>query len=204
MKRVLLLLADGFEAFEAAAFIEVVTAGLHPKLKCTFTFEVIPMLHLLEVNVKDFDAVAIPGGFEKAGFYKDAYSREFLDIIRKFSEQGKPIASICVGALPVGRSGILTGRRATTYHLLEGKRRRELAAMGAVVVDTPLVQDGNIITSTSPATAIDVAFTLLEALTSPENANRIKKLMGFDSYNAKFVHINIISENWGKLAQFYY
>ena len=161
------------------------------------------MLHLLEVNVEDFDAVAIPGGFEKAGFYKDAYSREFLDIIRKFSEQGKPIASICVGALPVGRSGILTGRRATTYHLLEGKRRRELAAMGAVVVDTPLVQDGNIITSTSPATAIDVAFTLLEALTSPENANRIKKLMGFDSYNAKFVHINIISENWGKLAQFY-
>jgi len=194
MKRVLLLLADGFEAFEAAAFtdvfgwastfgsepIEVVTAGLHPRLKCTFTFEVIPMIQLSEVKVKDFDAVAIPGGFEKAGFYQDAYSREFLDIIRKFSEQGKPVASICVGALPVGRSGILTGRRATTYHLLEGKRRRELAAMGAVIIDAPLVQDGNIITSTSPATSIDVAFTLLENLTSRENATTIRRWMGFE------------------------
>ena len=194
MKRVLLLLADGFEAFEAAAFtdvlgwansfgaepIEVITAGLHPRLKCTFTFEVIPMIQLSEVKVEDFDAVAIPGGFEKAGFYQDAYSQEFIDIIRKFSEQGKLVASICVGALPVGRSGILAGRRATTYHLLEGKRRKELAAMGAVVVDTPLVQDGNIITSTSPATAIDVAFTLLENLTSPKNAMTIRRWMGFE------------------------
>ena len=193
MKNVLLLLADGFEAFEAAAFmdvlgwantfgaepVETVTAGLHQKLKCTFALEVLPALQLSEVRVEDFDAVAIPGGFEKAGFYQDAYSPEFLDIIRKFAESGKPIAAICVGALPVGKSGILKGKRATTYHLLEGKRRQELAETGAVVVDEPLVQEGNIITSTSPATAVDVAFALLEELTSRENAVAIRKWMGF-------------------------
>jgi len=194
MKRVLLLLPNGFEALEAAAFtdvlgwasmfgtepIEVVTVGLHPRLKYTFTFEVIPMIHLSEVKVEDFDAVAIPGGFEKAGFYQDAYSPQFLDVIRKFAEMGKPIASICVGALLVGRSGVLEGRRATTYHLLEGKRRRELAAMGAIVVDEPLVRDGGIITSASPATAIDVAFALLEDLTSRDNVMTVRRLMGFE------------------------
>jgi len=194
MKKVLLLLANGFEVFEAAAFtdvlgwadafgsekIEVITAGLHPRLKCTFSLEVIPSLRLSAVKVEDFDAVAIPGGFEKAGFYQDAYSPEFLEVIRKFAELGKPVASVCVGALPIGKSGVLKGRRATTYHLLEGKRRKELAAMGVVVVDEPLVQDGGIITSTSPATATDVAFALLEELTSRENVTEIRRWMGFE------------------------
>jgi 4-methyl-5(b-hydroxyethyl)-thiazole monophosphate biosynthesis len=193
MKRVLLLLADGFEAYEAAAFtdvlgwasvfgsepIEVVAAGMHPRLKCTFALEVVPEVQLSEVKAEEFDAVAIPGGFEKAGFYRDAYSEEFSEVIRKFSRLGKLVASICVGALPVGRSGVLKGRRATTYHLLEGRRRKELAAMGANVVDAQVVQDGNIITSTSPATAIDVAFALLESLTSRENAVTVRRWMGF-------------------------
>jgi 4-methyl-5(b-hydroxyethyl)-thiazole monophosphate biosynthesis len=38
-----------------------------------------------------------------------------------------------------------------------------------------------IITSTSPATAADVAFTLLEKLTSRENAKTIRQWMDFDS-----------------------
>ncbi|HEY81697.1 MAG TPA: DJ-1/PfpI family protein [Dehalococcoidia bacterium] len=193
MKRVLLLLANGFEAFEAAAFsdvlgwanvfgsepIEVITAGLHEKLKCTFALEVVPELQLAEVKVEEFDALAIPGGFEKAGFYEDAYSPEFLNIIRQFTELDKLVASVCVGALALGKSGILKDRCATTYHLLEGRRRKELAAMGAEVIDAQLVQDGGIITSTSPATATDVAFALLEKLTSSDNAKAIRRWMGF-------------------------
>jgi 4-methyl-5(b-hydroxyethyl)-thiazole monophosphate biosynthesis len=194
MKRVLLLLADGFEVFEGAAFIDVlgwadtygaerielVTAGLHAQLHCTFGFTGIPDVQLNEIRLETFDALAIPGGFETAGFYNDAYAPEFLDIIRQFHQAGKPIAAICVGALPVAKSGILKGRRATTYHLREGIRRKQLAEMGVEVVDAPIVRDHNIITSTSPATAIDVALALLEILTSQDNANKIRALMGFE------------------------
>lgn len=45
------------------------------------------------------------------------------------------------------------------------------------------MQDGNIITSTSPATAVAVAFKLLEKLTSKENVEKVKELMGFESKN---------------------
>lgn len=193
MKRVLLLLANGFEAFEAAAFtdvlgwadtygaerIEVVSAGLHPRLRCTFGFDAVPDALLSEINVAEFDALAIPGGFETAGFYEDAYSAEFLAVIREFHGAGKPIASICVGALPLAKSGILAKRRATTYHLLGGKRQKQLAEMGSEVVDAPIVYDGNVITSTSPATAVDVALALLEMLTSRKNMGMIRELMGF-------------------------
>ena len=194
MKRVLLLLSDGFEAFEAAAFtdvlgfasaygdedIEIVTVGLHPQLHCTFGFTVVPDMQLGELELDSFDALAIPGGFKNAGFYDDAYSESFLDVIREFSRTGRPIGAICTGGLPVARSGVLSGRRATTYHLLDGIRRTEMAEMGATVVDESVVEDANIVTSTSPATAANVAFALLRQLTSDENVTKTRHMMGFD------------------------
>ncbi|MFW6056905.1 MAG: DJ-1/PfpI family protein [Chloroflexota bacterium] len=199
MKRVLLLLSDGFEAYEAAAFtdvlgfaatfgdeeIEVITVGLHPHIRCTFGFTIMPQLQLEDLEDENgFDAVAVPGGFESAGFYEDAYSDQLVEVFRRFAARGKPIAAVCTGALPVARSGVLSGRRATTYHLLNGKRRSELAGFGATVVDEHVVRDGQVVTSSSPSTAVDVAYVLLEMLTSPENVALTRHMMGFDRSSA--------------------
>lgn len=192
-KKVLLLLANGFEAYEASVFTdvlgwnktdgdgstEVITCGLHKELKCTWNFTVIPEMTVSEIDVALFDALAIPGGFESAGFYADAYSEEFLSVIRSFAKAGKIIASICVAALPLGKSGVLKGRQGTTYHLKDGYRQKQLAAFGVEVLNHPIVVDRNIITSFGPSTALDVAFTLLEMLTSPENCRQVRQLMGF-------------------------
>lgn len=35
-----------------------------------------------EINVDDFDALAIPGGFEEFGFYEDAYDERFIELIK--------------------------------------------------------------------------------------------------------------------------
>ncbi|MCP1309266.1 DJ-1/PfpI family protein [Paenibacillus tyrfis] len=194
MKKVCLLLPNGFEAVEASVFTDVigwnkdegdgstqlVTVGTRNELKCTWNFTVIPEKVISEVTVQEFDALALPGGFEEAGFYEDAYRPDVLEFIREFDRQGKIIASICVGALPLGKSGILQGRQATTYNLNNRKRQMQLEAMGAhVIPDQPVVRDGNIITSFNPSTAFAVAFDLLESLTSTENANNVKRLMGF-------------------------
>jgi len=193
MKKVLLLLADGFEAYEASVFTDVLgwanefgdepimvsTAGKKDNLKCTWNLTVVSQMRVRDVNVEEFDALAVPGGFGKAGFYDDVLSGDFLELIKAFNSADKTIASICVGAIPLAKSGILINRRATTYHLSEGRWRKQLKEMGAIVVDEAIVQDKNIITSTSPATAPDVAFLLLETLTSKKNTNHIKKLMGW-------------------------
>jgi len=63
--------------------------------------------------------------------------------------------------------------------LLDGLRRKQLADFGAKVQDESIVIDKNIITSTGPATAVDVAFTLLEMLTDKKNVNAVKKYMRF-------------------------
>lgn len=193
MKHVLLLLAKGFEEYEASVFtdvlgwsrecgdipVKVTTAGRHSNIKCAWNFTVVPEIMVEHVNVEDYDALAIPGGFEEAGFYEDAYHESFQRLIQDFNDKEKLIASVCVGALPIGKSGILLGRKATTYHLNNSIRRRQLAAFGVDVQDKHVVMDDNVITSSSPATALEVAFLLLEKLTSVENCRKVKEGMGF-------------------------
>jgi len=66
--------------------------------------------------------------------------------------------------LPIGKAGVLEGRNATTYHLNNSYRQKELAEFGVNVMNEPIVVDKNIITSYSPQTANDVAFIMLERL----------------------------------------
>lgn len=193
MKRILLLLAEGFETYEASVFIDVTgwnlaegdgttqlfTCGLQKEIKTSFSQTFIADYLIGEIDVDTFDALAIPGGFEKYNFYRDAFDERFLHLIREFNAKGKIIASICVAALPVGKSGILTGRKGTTYSL-KGVRQEQLKEFGVEVVNQPIVVDGNIITSWNPSTAIDVALLLLERLTSKENAGNIRRIMGFE------------------------
>lgn len=192
-KKVLLFLAQGFEAYEASVFtdvmgwsrsfsnnpVDLITTGLRPELRCTWNLIVRPELEFEKINIHDFDALAISGGFEKAGFYDDAYDERFLNLIREFDKEGKIIAAICVSALALGKSGVLKGRKATTYDLLDGMRKKQLTDFGAKVQDESVVIDKNIITSSGPSTGLDVAFSLLEMLTDKENVDVVKKYMRF-------------------------
>ncbi len=192
-KKVLLFLSQGFEAYESSVFtdvfgwsresgtesVDLITTGLRPVINCYWNLIVQPELPFDQVNVDDFEALAIPGGAGDAGFYEDAYDERFLDLIRAFNRQGKPIASICVGALPIGKSGVLKNRKATTWDLNGGVRRHQLAEYGAIVMDEQMIVDRNIITSTGTATSLDVAFQLLEMLTDIRNVYEVKRNMRF-------------------------
>ena len=134
-----------------------------------------------EIVVDEYDALAIPGGFEEFGFYEEAYDERLLDLIRAFNEQNKIIATICVGALPLGKSGILNGRKATTYHLKDGYRQKQLAEYGVSVINERIVVDGNVITSYCPQTAPDVAFELLKKLIGYEKMQIVRQAMGYET-----------------------
>lgn len=191
MKKVLLLLAEGFEVFEASVFIDVIgwnlvhgdnstqlfTCGLRKEIKSSFDQKFIVDYLINDIEVNDFDALAIPGGFEVYGYYNDAYNDTFLDLIRKFRQNNKIIASICVGALPLGKSGVLNGKTGTTYD--SEVRREALKGFGVNVINQPIVMDDKIITSWNPFTAINVALLLLEHLTGKDNSEKVRKLMGF-------------------------
>lgn len=192
--KILVFLAKGFETMEFSVFVDVmgwassdfgqdisvVTCGFQKKVVSTFNIPVLVDTEIDEINVDEYDALAIPGGFDTFGFYEEAYDEKFLDLIRRFDSKGKIIATICVAALPLGKSGILENRRATTYHLKDGYRQKQLKEFGVNVVNEPIVVDGNIITSYCPETAPEVAFKLLEMLTTKKDMEKVKIAMGFE------------------------
>lgn len=192
MKKVLLLLANGFEIFEASAFIDVMgwnleegdgnttlyTCGLTKTLTSTFNQKLIVDYLIDEIDINDYDALAIPGGFEQYHFYEDAFSEPFLDVIKRFDKTNRPVSSICTGALPIAKSGILKNKQGTTYNK-NPHRQDMLRDFGVSVIQRPIVMDGNITTSWNPSTAVDVALLLLEQLTSQKNALKVRNLMGF-------------------------
>lgn len=193
-KKVLVFLAKAFETMEFCAFIDILgwarvdyghnllvdTCGFTEKVISTFNIPVTVDKTIGEINVDEYDALAIPGGFEEFGFYEEAYNERFLELIKEFDAKGKIIATVCTGALPLGKSGVLKNRKATTYHLNNGYRQKELKGFGVNVVNERIVVDGNIITSYCPETAPSVAFELLKMLTSEEDMSVIKKAMGFE------------------------
>ena len=191
MKNILLLLSNGFEILEASAFIDVMgwnleegdkttklfTCGLRKQINSSFNHQFTVDCLVKELDVNSFDALAIPGGFKNYGYYEDAFNEKFLSLIREFRSKKKIIASICVGALPMAKSGILNNKSGTTYN--NEDYRKDLVNYGVNLLDNPIVIDHNLITSNGPSTAVDVAFILLEALTSKENTLKVRNLMGF-------------------------
>lgn len=98
-KTLLLLLAEGFEIYEASVFIDVMgwnhlegdhttelfSCGLRKELNSSFGQKFIADYTIDEIDLDTFDALAIPGGFEEYGFYEDAYSEAFSNVINHFT-----------------------------------------------------------------------------------------------------------------------
>ncbi|KAJ0042629.1 hypothetical protein Pint_18292 [Pistacia integerrima] len=96
-----------------------------------------------EIEFSAYDGLVIPGG--RAPEYL-AMNESVIDLVRKFSNSGKPIASICHGQLILAAAGIIKGRKCTAYPTL----KPTLIDAGASWVEpetlAACVVDGNIIT----------------------------------------------------------
>jgi 4-methyl-5(b-hydroxyethyl)-thiazole monophosphate biosynthesis len=194
-KKVLLFAPQGFEDIELAAFTDifgwtrVLKEVTSVNLVITAFKRYICSKHNLnirahqlikEINPLDYKALIIPGGFNDAG-YTEVYNQKVLDLIKRVYENKGIIATMCVGSLAAARSGILKGKKATTYSA--SKRHDNLAILkeyGAIPVKDRIVVTDRIITNRGPDTAIEAAFTLLEMLNGKEDKKRIRRAMMFE------------------------
>ena len=109
------------------------------------------------VNDEDFDAVIVPGGY---AVDKMRLHQPMVDLVRKVHDSGKVIAAICHGPQLLISAEIVRGRRVTSWPSVAV----ELRNAGADWVDTPVAQDGNLITSRKPADLPRFNKAVIEAL----------------------------------------
>eukprot|EP00262_Sarcandra_glabra_P006774 TRINITY_DN19325_c0_g1_i1.p1 TRINITY_DN19325_c0_g1~~TRINITY_DN19325_c0_g1_i1.p1 ORF type:complete len:388 (-),score=53.85 TRINITY_DN19325_c0_g1_i1:171-1334(-) len=96
-----------------------------------------------EIEASKYDGLIIPGG--RAPEYL-AMNDSVLNLVSKFVDSGKPVASICHGQLILAAAGLVKGRKCTAYPLV----KPVLVAAGAHWVEpetmSKCVLDGNLIT----------------------------------------------------------
>ena len=109
------------------------------------------------VQAKDYDALVIPGGYAPDLMRR---SERLLEITREIYQAGKPVAFIChAGWVPIS-AGILRGKRGTSVRAIKD----DLVNAGLLWEDRPVVVDGNLISSRTPADLPDFMRALIAAL----------------------------------------
>lgn len=177
MASVLVPLAQGCEELEAVTIIdllvragvEVVTAGLEEgPVTASRGVVLLPQMTLEQALERDYDMVVLPGGMPGAtNLENDLRLRELL---RTMADSGRFTAAICAAPRVLASAGVLSGKRATSYpgHL------DKMDLPDVEYRQEGVVQDGKVITSRGPGTAMDFALHLVEQLVGREKRDEVE------------------------------
>lgn len=165
MPKVLVPLAQGCEEIEAVTVIDilrragitVVSAGLDKQpVRASRGVMLVPDTTLDAVLNDSFDMIVLPGG--QPGTDNLNADKRIIALLQKMAKQGKHVAAICAAPSVLASAGLLDGKKATSFPTC-------LDDFPKVNVQTSaVVEDGNLITSRGPGTAMDFALTLVERL----------------------------------------
>jgi len=165
MKTVLVPLANGCEEIEAVtvidilrrAGIEVTTAGLNTEPVHASRGTVLVPDTILDVALqRNYDMLALPGG--QPGTNNLKADPRILTLVKSMVQHDRYVAAICAAPSVLATAGVLEGRHATSFPGALDDFPRVHQQADAVV------EDGKVITSRGPGTAMDFALTLVERL----------------------------------------
>jgi 4-methyl-5(b-hydroxyethyl)-thiazole monophosphate biosynthesis len=175
MKKIFIFLADGFEEIEAVATIDVLRRGGLDvtSVSISGTNEVTGAHNLTVVadqlfSESDFaggEMLVLPGGMPGASNLNAHAGLKAL--LKQYAAEGKKLAAICAAPLVLGGLDLLQGKQATAYPGFENTLR------GAVVLEQPVVKDGNIITGQGPCFALHFGLAIVEELQGKEKAEEV-------------------------------
>jgi 4-methyl-5(b-hydroxyethyl)-thiazole monophosphate biosynthesis len=164
-KRILVLLAPGFEELEAVAVIDILRrAGLDVVSAGTISGPIIsarnvailPDKLLDEVTEEAFDLIVLPGGLD--GTENLAKDQRVIKMLQKQLGSGRAIGAICAAPTVLDRYDLAQGKTITCHPTCRD------AIQKARFSEDRVVRDGLLVTSQGPGTAIEFALNLVELL----------------------------------------
>ena len=117
-----------------------------------------------------YDILLVPGG---EGTRQAVRDENILDWLRAAAPRAEIVASVCTGAVLLGRAGLLDGRRATTNKRAFGWVAAEAPGVAAPVLwqrRARWVEDGRFVTASGVSAGMDMALAVIARLLGPEAA----------------------------------
>lgn len=172
-KRVAILVTDGFEQVELTGPKEALEqAGATAQIVSAKNGEVTGWNHTTpaskfhvdktfdDLDMNDYDAVLLPGGVVNSDTIRTDETAQKL--VRDAAAANKPIAVICHGGWLLISSGLVKGKRMTSWPSLAD----DLKNAGAEWVDQEVVVDGQLISSRKPDDIPAFSQALIDALSA--------------------------------------
>lgn len=101
-------------------------------------------LLVADAKIDDYDALVLPGGGANADALR--FNQDAQVMVKAFFDSGKPVAAICHAPWIFVDTQIANGKKLTAYKTIA----IDLKNAGAHFEDSPVVTDGNLITSRQP------------------------------------------------------
>lgn len=98
-----------------------------------------------QIDSSTYNALMLPGGVMNPDLLRKEQAA--VNFVKDFIEAGKPIAAICHAPQLLIETGLLQGRKLTSYSSI----KTDLINAGAEWVDEEVVVDNGLVTSRSPA-----------------------------------------------------
>jgi transcriptional regulator GlxA family with amidase domain len=105
----------------------------------------------------NLDLLVVPGG---PGVRQEMKNGKLIDWLINFTRLNRRVASVCTGALLLGKAGLLNGRQVTT-HRSALEELAQLCPESIVVSGQRVVDTGPILTSAGVSAGIDLALYLV-------------------------------------------
>jgi cyclohexyl-isocyanide hydratase len=116
------------------------------------------------------DLLVVPGGLGTRALEQD---ERCIDYLASWGT-GRPIASVCTGALLLGRAGHLRGLKATTHF---GSYERLVPFCAEVVREVRIVDAGRVVTSGAVSSSLDLGLHLVKKHFGDAEHQRVSKAM---------------------------
>lgn len=97
-----------------------------------------------DVSPDHVDGLILPGGYSPDRMRR---SPDMVEFVKDIHRQRKPVAAICHAGWMLASAGVAEGTRLTSFYSIKD----DLVNAGAKWVDEEVVEDGNVITSRTPA-----------------------------------------------------
>jgi len=173
-KRIVMVLASGFEEAEAVVTADVlrrmgfdlVLAGLdNTVIIGAHDIKITADNMLSELDTVDFDAVVLPGGMPGAMNLRN--SDELMDFVHTVYVSGGVAAAICAAPMALARFGLTDGKTITAYPGFEEYLN------GNMPTGRMTELDNRIVTAKGPGAAFEFAERIAEALGEGDKAARV-------------------------------
>ncbi len=176
-KKVLVLLAPGYEEMEAVAVIDILrragitvvvagtTEGAVPSAR---GIKIVPDTYIDDIMDHKFDLIYLPGGIDGA----ENLSRDER-VVKMLKDQhldNRAIGAICAApAIVLDRNGLVSGKNITCHPVCH-KDVKQARLSGERVK-----QDGVVITGQAAGAAVELAFRLVEFLVGRDRMLEVNK-----------------------------